>query len=132
MRLRHIKYTPEHMHCLAAYYAPQCPPNTGILCYQSEGKKTFRISATGVVLELDAAVKVVKKGSLKKKMFGRPTGTPSPLDDMMREVAVMKKVKHPNCVQLFEVIDDPKRNELFLVMEYVDGGVSMSLKQMKR
>ena len=31
---RHIKYTPEHMHCLAAFYGPNTPPNTGILCFQ--------------------------------------------------------------------------------------------------
>ena len=47
LRLRHIKYTPEHMHCLAAYYAPQCPPVRGS-CATSR-RKTFRISATGVL-----------------------------------------------------------------------------------
>ena len=29
---------------------------------------------------------------------------------------------HPNCVQLFEVIDDEERDELYLVMEFIDGG----------
>jgi len=34
----------------------------------------------------------------------------------------MKQIDHPNCVQLFEVIDDEQRDELYLVMEFIDGG----------
>ena len=34
----------------------------------------------------------------------------------------MKQIAHPHCVQLFEVIDDEHRDELYLVMEFVDGG----------
>ena len=62
LRLRHIKYTPEHMHCLAAFYGPNTPPNTGILCFQAEKKKGFRVCATGVVLELEASIKVSALG----------------------------------------------------------------------
>lgn len=30
-RLRSIKYTPEHMHCMAVVYGPLAPPNTGAI-----------------------------------------------------------------------------------------------------
>ena len=40
----------------------------------------------------------------------------------MREIAVLKKLSHPNIVNLVEVIDDPAADSLLLVMEYVEGG----------
>lgn len=30
------------------------------------------------------------------------------MDDIKREIAIMKKVNHPNVLQLYEVMDDPK------------------------
>ncbi|KAG0290954.1 Glycoside hydrolase 2 (Mannanase, beta-galactosidase) [Linnemannia gamsii] len=59
-RNRMLKYTPEHMHCLATIYGPIHPPNTGFCCVQnvSDGTSAFRISATGVVLDIDHKLKL--------------------------------------------------------------------------
>ncbi|KAA6397045.1 MAG: putative Serine Threonine protein kinase [Streblomastix strix] len=80
------------------------------------------------------AMKVVKK-DLKKKnripSFGNPLGTPlgSPFGqargqdyDINREVALMKKMKHPNIVRLREVIDDNQMRKLYMILELVKGG----------
>ncbi|CAM9756935.1 unnamed protein product, partial [Phaeothamnion confervicola] len=48
------------------------------------------------------------------------------LSKVLSEIAILKKIRHPNLVQLLEVIDDPADNMLFLMMEYVDGGPSMT------
>lgn len=34
----------------------------------------------------------------------------------------MKKVDHPNVVKLYEVIDDPDEDKLYMIMEYVKKG----------
>eukprot|EP00494_Astrolonche_serrata_P033670 UN33939 len=49
-------------------------------------------------------------------------------DSVLREITIMKKIKHPNIVMLHEVLDDPKNNELFLVMEFVSGGTIVEIK----
>ncbi|CAH0519932.1 unnamed protein product [Peronospora belbahrii] len=70
-RHRYLKYTPEHMHCHATIFGPMCPPNTGVLAFQtlSNNAEGFRVSGTGVVLELDHKFNVVKK----LKLIGTPS-----------------------------------------------------------
>lgn len=41
---------------------------------------------------------------------------------LQREIAIMKKCRHRNIVSLYEVIDDPSLDVMYLVMQYVDKG----------
>lgn len=70
LRHRYLKYTPEHMHCQATFWGFAAPPGAGIVACQSLGReaKGFRVSATGVLTEIDAQFKVVKK----LKLVGEP------------------------------------------------------------
>ncbi|KIK80930.1 hypothetical protein PAXRUDRAFT_15522 [Paxillus rubicundulus Ve08.2h10] len=63
IRMRMLKYTPEHMHCYASFYGPVALPNTGFCAFNSLNGDTaaFRVSATGVVLDIDRSTKIVKK-----------------------------------------------------------------------
>lgn len=63
IRMRMLKYTPEHMHCYATFYGPAALPNTGFCAFNALSRDApgFRVSATGVVLDIDRSAKIVKK-----------------------------------------------------------------------
>jgi ribosome biogenesis protein BMS1 len=64
------------MHCVAAVYGPVAPQNTGVVAIQTRDgtaggaapARKWRISGTGVVLEVDADLRVVKKLKLVGKV----------------------------------------------------------------
>ncbi|XP_050965442.1 MAP/microtubule affinity-regulating kinase 4 isoform X1 [Labeo rohita] len=58
----------------------------------------------------EVAIKIIDKTQLN----------PTSLQKLFREVRIMKTLRHPNIVQLFEVIETEKT--LYLVMEYASGG----------
>jgi CRP-like cAMP-binding protein len=61
------------------------------------------------------------------KMLTRSARHGKQLTETIRqEIAVMKKLRHPNIVTLHEVIDDPAANQVFLVQEYMEGGTVMN------
>jgi len=45
-----------------------------------------------------------------------------------REVAALRKCRHKNIVALYEVIDDPAQNCMYLVMQYVDRGALANMR----
>lgn len=69
-RRRMLKYTPDHMHCLASFFSPSAAPNTPFVAFQtlSSAVASFRVAATGVVLESDVSSRIMKK----LKLVGYP------------------------------------------------------------
>lgn len=65
------------------------------------------------------AMKIIKRAKLMKTRLSKDK---TAFDNVEREVAIMKKLQHPNVVRLIEVMDDPKCEKLYLVMELLAGG----------
>lgn len=75
------------------------------------------------------AMKILSKKKLLKKagIIGRAAPnriklSVNPLDRVYREIAILKKLHHPNIVKLFEVLDDPVEDHLYLVFELLERG----------
>ena len=59
--------------------------------------------------EENIAIKVIKKALLKNQCLS------------YCEINALKKLRHPNIVELHEVINDESSPDLLLVMQYLDG-----------
>jgi 5'-AMP-activated protein kinase catalytic alpha subunit len=44
----------------------------------------------------------------------------SDVERVTREIHILKLIRHPNIIQLYEIIETPK--QLYLIMEYASGG----------
>lgn len=71
-----------------------------------------------VATRQQVAIKIVQRYS-KRRRLGK-LGNPE--DKVKKEVAILKKARHPNVVSLLEVIDDPNRQKVYIVLEYVEHG----------
>lgn len=73
------------------------------------------------------AVKIIQKSILKqiKSIQRGPNNrimVQTAYDNIEREIATMKRLRHPNLVRLFEVIDSVESDRLYMVLEYVPLG----------
>ncbi|KAF2809647.1 kinase-like protein [Mytilinidion resinicola] len=76
--------------------------------------KLGRNLETGVFV----AIKIVDRYS-KRRRLGKNTNHE---DKIKKEIAILKKARHPNIVSLLEVIDDPSRKKVYIVLEHVELG----------
>ncbi|KAI3785973.1 hypothetical protein L1987_45099 [Smallanthus sonchifolius] len=67
--------------------------------------------AKDLVTSESVAIKVIKKDQVRKEGM---------MDQITREISVMRLVRHPNVVELKEVM--ATKTKIFFVMEYVTGG----------
>ncbi|KAF3025666.1 hypothetical protein E8E14_013729 [Neopestalotiopsis sp. 37M] len=68
----------------------------------------------------NVAIKIVARFS-KKRRLGKVTAL-SPQDKTRKEIAILKKIRHPNVVALLEIIDDPELKKIYMVLEHVELG----------
>ena len=77
--------------------------------------------ATHLKTKIDYAIKVIDKRN-KTNIEGKPY--------FRREIEIMYKIRHPNCVRLFGNFED--ENYCYFIMEYVSGGNLFSLMASNR
>jgi 5'-AMP-activated protein kinase catalytic alpha subunit len=57
------------------------------------------------------AIKILEKARIKDK---------KDIERISREIKILKKVRHPNVIQLYEIIET--NTELYLIMEFCPNG----------
>ncbi|KAF8161179.1 other/CAMKK/ELM protein kinase [Crassisporium funariophilum] len=81
----------------------------------------------------ELAVKAIKRSNPRDKIkllrrnYQQTEGQDGPpmsstMNSIRKEVAIMKKCRHANLVRLVEIIDDPKDEKIYMIMEYLAGG----------
>ena len=66
---------------------------------------------THILTQEKVAIKILEKDKIKEQ---------ADITRVMREIQILKIVRHPNIVQLYEIIETSR--QLFLIMEFVPGG----------
>lgn len=57
------------------------------------------------------AVKILEKSKITED---------ADVERVSREIKILKMIRHPNIIQLYEIIETPR--QLYLIMEYASGG----------
>jgi len=51
------------------------------------------------------------------------------VDDLDKEIAIMKRLDHPNVIDMIEIIDDPNQEKIYMVTSYIENGAIMNWDQ---
>ncbi len=81
------------------------------LCVEMDSGKQFAIKI------IDKTILRRREGVGVKNNF---------LGDVLKEIAIMKKLRHPNIVELREVINDPHHDKIYIVQEFMEKGALMA------
>ena len=76
------------------------------------------------------AMKIISKKRLVRKnrqLSRKPGSRSNPLEPLHCEVAILKKMDHPNVVKLIEVIDDVEVDNFYMIFELMDKGVVIDI-----
>ena len=52
--------------------------------------------------------------SILSSFLSTVSASQTPLQRVYKEIAILKKLTHPNVVRLFEVLDDPEEDNLYM------------------
>ena len=69
--------------------------------------------------DMSYALKEMSKSELKKKIQGKGR---TAYDCVLEELKVLQKLEHPNIIWLHEIIDDPDKDQIYLVTEFHSNG----------
>jgi hypothetical protein len=72
------------------------------------------------------AAKIIDQMKLKVKYITMGLLNLANAESFQKEIAILKNLDHPNIVKLHEVIQDETRDEVYLVMDWVQKGAVMS------
>ena len=89
---------------------PDLPPNYKLICVLGEGAFSTVYKAVDVTKNQVVAIKIIGKAHLSSKQF----------HNIKNEIKIMKRVHHPNVLQLFDSFDT--EDNCFLILEYCNGG----------
>ena len=67
--------------------------------------------ASHILTQESVAIKILEKARIRDR---------KDIERISREIKILKKVRHPNVIQLYEIIETEK--ELYMIMEYCSGG----------
>ena len=102
------------------------------------GNETFGTDDDCKELNDYVAIKIFNKDLLnKRKSFTRDSKTRrmkrlSALDLVHYEIALMKKIRHPNLLRLHEVLDSDQSNHLYIILDYCALGEIMTFNEKKK
>lgn len=73
-------------------------------------------------------MKVVNKDKLRAKLQ-RKNSTNIINNYVNNEIAILKKIEHPNIVKLHEVIEDEMNNTTYIILDYCENGFINQIRE---